>query len=369
MANKKTRLTLTGLQSVGLVDKGANADAQVLLFKSTHGASIAALDAAVPGASAAVRKVAETFSELGQHDTLRSAFWHMTEQLMGALHSINNDESITTSQKLEMMSESFTEFIEAARLAVNETLLKRGAKMSAARMKTLKAAMTALQSLLTEVEGDNMAKNEAPGFDLSSLPEEARAHCEALEKRATDAATKVADVEKANTELTERVEALEKADATEGDVLNGASVEVRKQFEDVQKRLEAAEAVAKAEKDARLTTEFVAKAAEMPGLTGTPEEIGPVLKAASEALSDEHFDALMGVLKAASEQLESSELFTAKGADGTPDANSAIDEINKRAAALVESGSAPSLAHAITKAAAADPKLYSRYVQELRSRA
>ena len=63
-------------------------------------------------------------------------------------------------------------------------------------------------------------------------------------------------------------------------------------------RIEKAESIAKAERDQRITKEFVAKAEQFAHVAGDTSEFGRILKSASESLSKEDFDLLQERLAA-----------------------------------------------------------------------
>ena len=115
---------------------------------------------------------------------------------------------------------------------------------------------------------------------------------------------------------------------TSQDDLNLASVpeEVRAQVEDLWKANEVAvkkaeelEAVLKAERDERLTKEYIAKAeAEYGNIPGhSAEDLGPMLKSLN-AHDAEMAEKLEGLLKTMSQVLEKSEVFAEAGVT-TPD--------------------------------------------------
>ena len=85
---------------------------------------------------------------------------------------------------------------------------------------------------------------------------------------------------------------------------------------DADARIEKAENLAKAERDARVTKEFVAKAEQFAHVAGDTSEFGRILKSASESLSKEDFDLLEQRLTAANEQIDKGELFKQAGEDG-----------------------------------------------------
>jgi hypothetical protein len=107
-------------------------------------------------------------------------------------------------------------------------------------------------------------------------------------------------------------EALSKA-VTEED----RSAVLSKAFTSLSKRAEQAEAIAKSERDLRLTREYVSKAAEY-NVPIAPEELGPVLMRAATALSYEDCAVIHKALSAAGEMLYEEAGFDGSGASEDP---------------------------------------------------
>lgn len=110
--------------------------------------------------------------------------------------------------------------------------------------------------------------------------------------------------------------------------------DITKRLEDLEKRAVAAEEVAKAERDKRLTAEWVTKAREeLASLPAEAEQLGCVLKRASESLSADDFAELSRVLKAAAAQIAANDAITAEvgkaGNEGTETAEKRIDGLVK----------------------------------------
>lgn len=102
----------------------------------------------------------------------------------------------------------------------------------------------------------------------------------------------------------------------------------------LEKQAEEDAKIAKAERDLRITREFVAKAeTEFPLVGGNGEEFGPVLKAMSETLTEDMFKAVETRLRAAEEQVRVSNLFKelGQGGDPTPGANAEIEAATRKA--------------------------------------
>jgi len=139
---------------------------------------------------------------------------------------------------------------------------------------------------------------------------------------------------------------------------------------EVRKQLAAAEQVAKAERDARLTAEWVEVAKALPNLTADPKAFGPILKRAAEALSAEDMAEIQRVLRAADEQVAKSALLEPIGQAGAEGGESATDRINKLASDLVADGKAKHYADALQMVSSnpANRALAADYLAEQRSR-
>lgn len=141
---------------------------------------------------------------------------------------------------------------------------------------------------------------------------------------------------------------------------------LRKAWADTQVRLENAEKVAKAERDARLGREYVEKARAFPGLVVKAESLGPILRAVDEgeALTKEQGAELDRVLRAASNLAHDSKAFERIGGVGQ-DATDAWAGIEKAADEILLREPTLDRPTAVTKAMDANPELARRYTQEV----
>jgi chromosome segregation ATPase len=99
-------------------------------------------------------------------------------------------------------------------------------------------------------------------------------------------------------------------------LLAKADPAVRALIEKQQADLKRTEAIAKAEREARLEREYVAKAEALPMLAEDKAKMAGVLRAAADALTPEQNETLTTVLKAANEQIAKSNLFGTFGVGG-----------------------------------------------------
>jgi uncharacterized protein (DUF885 family) len=142
--------------------------------------------------------------------------------------------------------------------------------------------------------------------------------------------------------------------------------QMRKDMDVIRKQAETATQVAKAERDARITREFVAKAEALDSLSQSPAEFGPVLKRLSENVSDADFAALTTVLKAADEAVRSSAVFKEAGiAGGAVRAESAYAEVVRRAEEIRKSDPKMAKRDAEDLVMKNDPDLQRRHIAEM----
>lgn len=197
--------------------------------------------------------------------------------------------------------------------------------------------------------------------DEGTKPDEAAtkalADAETARKAAEDRATKAEAALKAlagGTEPDTEAEELAKA-------LSTLPEPVRKMIEANNAKVTEAETVAKQERDARLSREYLEKAKGLPGLVTKAEEFGTVLREVDEKLSKEASAELGRILKAASHAIENSEAFKelgGAGADATATGDAALkakgEEIHK---AAQTAGAPISMAEAIKRAGDLNPEL------------
>lgn len=218
----------------------------------------------------------------------------------------------------------------------------------------------------------------------SMTPEEMEA---AVNKAETDLVAERERAEKAEQEhadLQARIDELEKNDSTDETepVINKADLPepVRKALEKAEADAVAAEAriakaekdaqsadeIAKAERDQRVTREYVVKAEGYRALVVKAEEFGPVLKEAAEKLSKEAFEAIETVLKAADEQIATSNLFKEQGRGGEPNAGNGDNDLTRKADDLQKADSTLTRTEAMRQAARQDPKAQATYLETVR---
>ena len=135
------------------------------------------------------------------------------------------------------------------------------------------------------------------------------------------------------------------------------------------KRAERAESVAKAERDLRLTREYIAKA-ERYTLPVAAEVLGPVLKRCTESLSKEDCEVLAKCLDSASEA--SYDPYSEIGKSGGGDNSDILNEVGVRADDLfskaAEAGTGFTREQSVAKVFEMNPAAYDQYLAERRGR-
>jgi hypothetical protein len=209
-------------------------------------------------------------------------------------------------------------------------------------------------------------------------PEETAAALKKAEGERDEIAQKLEKAEKDHAELTAKVEKLEK-DAGENEpepeqidkaalpeAVREALEKAERDAKDTRERLEKAEDLAKSERDLRVEREFVTKAeTEYKHVPGSPTDLGPLLKRASENLPDEDFVALEKTLKAANEQLRVGNLLDEFGSsDQTP--ADGMDEVQRKAEEIRKSDPNVSEYQALDRAMRENREAQASYLASVR---
>ena len=214
--------------------------------------------------------------------------------------------------------ESFTGDVTA------EWLSKKGAKFSKATLGYLTAARGALDTLLLNVETDDMEKSVVPVAELAKAEPVAVA----------DPA--IAELMKRNTEQAAELAAL--------------TADLKKSNDD------------------RANERWIVKvAAEYKSLPVKPDTFGPLLKRAEATLTAEDFIELTRVLKVGDTALKTSNLFKEQGSGGHDAGGDALARVNAAATELRKSDSNLSRQQAVAKVLEANPALYAEYQADRRA--
>jgi len=194
--------------------------------------------------------------------------------------------------------------------------------------------------------GHKMKKDDGEAIDL---PSEVYEYIDALES--------------ANAEMVDELSKMAEYIEEETDILKSADPQIVEIVKAAEERAEAAEKIAKAERDYRIEQEFIAKAAEFNALSVDASSLGPVLKAAAEVMDEEAFGVIIDALSAANETVSESGLFSEVGKSTSFESGSSTDSIEKAAARLREEDTSLTHAQAISKAVELDPSLYTEYLR------
>jgi hypothetical protein len=302
-----TKLKNLKINEGSLVDKGANQDAEVVLFKR----------GGEPGLFEKLKERIKKFfpdEALGVSDVLDEQQMHrdlfeIDDALRVSINSILEDDSVTS--KRAAIAETLSQYLQEL---VDSGIVKIGRKVSNGRMSVLKEVMTAMGKALESLgaimdEGIEKGSDSMPINEdvLKGLPEDVQTEIAALQKNAEELVTK-------NGELEEKVAELGKTEEPKDEILKGASPEVIEKFEAMQKQVDSANEIAKAEQEARITKEYEDKAAELEHV-GAKEDVAKMLRSADE-VSKEHGQKVWENLKAANERVKQSDLLKEVGSGG-----------------------------------------------------
>jgi hypothetical protein len=195
--------------------------------------------------------------------------------------------------------------------------------------------------------------------DLEKSLGELRAENETLKKSV--------ETEKTRADAAEAKAATQKKDEPEpiDAQIEKAAEPIRKEFAELKKRTEEAEAIAKAEREARLLADFTKRAeAELPNTSGKPEEKGALLKRLSEKLEKADFETVLTQLKKADKAMAPNfrEVGSGRAVEG-----SARAQLEARAQEIRKSDPRATSTSALARAMDENPELHKQWVDELNS--
>lgn len=220
------------------------------------------------------------------------------------------------------------------------------------------ATVEELQEKLEKAEKD---RDEAVAASAKKDEELSKAQEELSKRRIGSKGAKPADGNGPDDEDEEDEDELSKADLPEP--VRAALAKAEGQVEELRKRAESAEEIAKAERHAREEREWIAKAEkDLPEL-GDPETVGKRLHKMQEVLTKEEFDEFQREQSALNEQLSTSDLFKQAGRGGPPPKSEGLPDILKKADELAASNPSLDPAEAFRRAAK-DPEMVKAYARE-----
>lgn len=254
---------------------------------------------------------------------------------------------------------------------VSTTLKKIGRKLSGPRRSKLEGIRDEIDSILSEDEGDPVGKaTKTEKFDLpDDLPEEVVNYVKALEDTVMDLEDDLDAIVNGGGDDED-----EDTEKSADDIVKAAPPEiqalVKAQQEELAKaRAEASEAaaIAKAERDARLEKEYIAKGAALPHITGKAEDIGGLLRKVAEH-DPETAEAIEALLTAANAAIEQGDLFKQASDPKRVTTGTAYEKMVEKADELIKADPNLTPAAAIAKVAETDSALYAEYLAEKKER-
>lgn len=237
-----------------------------------------------------------------------------------------------------------------------------------------KAAVKKVRSGSKKKTGDTLSSDKTPRRGgnvanrdeiLKNLPDDVREELEELlkdgDKELADTKAKLEEATKED-EKEDETDPVEKALAKADPAVAAIIRKMQADAEVSKKAVEEAQTIAKAERDARIHREMIAKAAEYQNIPGTPDEKVAIFKALGEHPDPTVIQRVEQMLKAANAQLDDSELFSILGKTRSDSSNNG--EVEGKIGELRKSD--PSLSHerAYAKVMADNPELYARIVKE-----
>lgn len=215
---------------------------------------------------------------------------------------------------------------------------------------------------------------------VDGLPEEVVEYIEELEKAQDTLLEENESLVEDNATLAEEVENLQDQLDLDGDdeeevtkaELAKLDPGTRRIIEKSMDRAKKAEELAKNERDARETREFISKAADF-NMISTPEDLGPLLHKLSKALPEADYTAVETLLRATNDQIKEGGLFSTIGKSGESGSGnggngSASDIVKSKAKQLIEKSSKEgyTMEQAMLDVVLENPGLYDQYNAELR---
>ena len=324
-----------------------------------------------------------TFNEVLDSKEANRDWWEITNAFEQSVKSILADKEI--SNQTSMLLDTCMQFATAAKPivprlaepiylsaegavtaieAITEDIEKAGKTISSANMQRLQVAMAAIKEIMGQMmEGeppDNSAmdnnkssKKVIKGDDHMELKEILKA----LPQDQQDVINKA--IENATSEAINKqvdVAAISKA------VEEKFSEQLKKQAEDNEKLQKALDA----EKDLRITKEFISKAAEYKNLGTKPDDFGKVLKEIAQKVIPETYTELEKVLAGADEKIGKNDIFLKEIGSGGEAVLETIDKVNKMVEEIRKTDPKITKEQAEAKVWMEHPELYREYEAEKR---
>lgn len=364
-----TRLRQLLIDQIALVDKGANPDAHVVLYKRADEpppvetpVAKAMDEPAMPKDILAAREAVESWSRI--HAAFMESFYKITEQAEPAEQPALLARAVAEFAELAGAMPALAKRAAAinaqvqALVAEAKAVEKIGRKISASRLQRLREMVTMLQDMIKEAEGEE---------PMAKAQEEFEAQLSELRKRAETAEAQLAAV----TEERDALQAkLAKASDEPEDIWKGVNPQLKAQFEALEKQAKAAEEVAKAERERRERSDYIAlvKSADYAALPMKPDDDWEVLRAI-DSLPEHLSKRIKELLRSASEITKQAQVLTQEiGRGGTAVTGGAYAQLVAAADDLVQKGEVPTRQQAIAKLASMHHPTYAAYQQERQQR-
>lgn len=275
-----------------------------------------------------------TMNDVLDNQEARSEMWKAVDAFYTAVNDTLRDDTLSESETAEQITASTEQLTSklneiapdlAKNLDVDEMVKNVKGKVS----KKGGGNMPELKDLLSQIEDEEVRKGIQSQVDA----------------------------------LEEKVETLEEASGEEEETVNKSEMpeELRKRFEDMEKKAKEAEDIAKAERAKRLDVEFTKRAQEYSHVADT-DKVKEILMKSSE-IGEEFNSTLEEVLKSAQERLSKNDLFGESGDTGqsTTDAEATIE---KKTQEVLEKNSDMTYAQAQREVIKKHADLYADYVNQ-----
>lgn len=193
-------------------------------------------------------------------------------------------------------------------------------------------------------------------FNFDDLSEDVQEYITKLEDLALDLKDQVELLSKESDDSDE--EEVEEV----SELLKSADPSVVHLVKSLQEQVDAAEEIAKAERDARLEREFIEKAAGFTNLPAKTEEFGRLLKALAESLDEETFARAVDIYGAADAAIGKAAPWAELGSTIAPESGAGkLDELTK-----AYQGDHPDVTYeqAMDAVLVQNPGLYTEYLRE-----
>jgi hypothetical protein len=276
--------------------------------------------------TASGKKVAEDHWDGDEDDTKKAEFSDSERKDLASHGQAQSDGSYPIRNKADLHN-AIQDFGRSKDKGKTKAwIVRRARALGATSMLPDSWSVSKEDPVIDQEEGGTVETHEVPvrkedgSWDLSGVPDESRPFYEAMIQKADETA---AELEKTKVQLA-------KAD------------------------------------DSLLTRTILEKAARLSHVAPT-DELAPVLKEASQVLSEESFQKLEQILATAEERVSKGDLFTEYGRNGYGEQkpeSGAYEQLLAKADEMIEKGADISKVEAFDRALRSNPELYNQYMAE-----